>query len=78
MLYDSKAIKFDLIIHDVINEKRRMFAVKKDDIVIFIYRNDKNKQFVKSDFDGFNFINHKICVFYKTANRKFKHPFIKC
>ena len=78
MLYNANAIKFDLIIYDVINEERYMLAIKKNDIVIFIYRNNKNKQFIKSDFDGFNFINREIYVFYKTANRKFKHFLIKC
>ena len=77
MLYNSKIIKFDLIIYHVINEKYRIFVVKKDDIVIFIYRNNKNKQFVKNDFDDFNFINREIYVFYKIVNHKFKHFFIK-
>ena len=43
MFYNSNVIKFDLIIYDVINEKRHMLAIKKDDIIIFIYRNNKNK-----------------------------------
>ena len=43
MLYNSKVIKFDLIIYNIINEKRHIFAIKKDDIIIFIYRNNKNK-----------------------------------
>ena len=79
MLYDSNIIKFDLIIYDVINEKRYMFVIKKDNIVIFAHRNNnnKNKQFVKSDFDGFDFINHKIYIFYKIVDRKFNHFFIK-
>ena len=77
MLYDSKIIKFDLIIYDVINEKRYMFAIKKDNIIIFVYCNDKGKQFVKSDFDNFNFINREIYIFYKIADRKFKHFLIK-
>ena len=77
MLYDSKIIKFDLIIYDVINEKRYMFAIKKDNIIIFVYCNDKDKQFVKSDFDNFNFINREIYIFYKIADRKFKHFLIK-
>ena len=78
MLYNSKTIKFDLIIYDVINEKRRMLAIKKNNVIIFIYRNDKDKQFVKDDFDDFDFINRETYVFYKTVNRKFKHPSIKC
>ena len=43
MLYNSKTIKFDLIIHDVINEKRYMLIIKKNDIIIFIHRNNKGK-----------------------------------
>ena len=54
MLYDSKTIKFDLIIHDVINEERYIFTIKKSDIVILTHRNNKNKQFIKNDFDDFN------------------------
>ena len=79
MLYDPNAIKFDLIIYNVINEERRMLAVKKNNVIIFIYRNnnDKNKQFVKGDFDGSDFINREIYIFYKIIDRKFKHFFIK-
>ena len=43
MLYNSNAIKFDLIIYNVINKKHYMFAIKKNDIIIFIYDNNKNK-----------------------------------
>ena len=43
MLYNLKTIKFNLIIHDVINEKCHIFAIKKSDIIIFIHRNNKNK-----------------------------------
>ena len=78
MLYDSKTIKFDLIIYNVINKKRHMLAVKENNIIIFIYRNNKNKQFVKSGSDDSDFINHEIYISYKTVNRKFKYPFIKC
>ena len=80
MLYNSKIIKFDLIIYDVINEKRYMFIIKKRDVVIFVYRNDNNKdkQFIKGDFDDFDFINRETCVFYKIVNRKFKHSLVKC
>ena len=77
MLYESNIINFDLIIYNVINEKRRLFAIKKNDIIIFIHRNNKNKQFVKSDFDNFDFINRETYVFCKIVNRKFKHFFIK-
>ena len=78
MLYNSNVIKFDLIIHDIINKERCMLAIKKSDIVIFVYRNNKDKQFVKSGFDDSNFINREICAFYKIVDRKFKHLFIKC
>ena len=78
MLYNSKTIKSDLIIYDAINKERRMFIIKKNDVIMFIYRNDKNKQFVKSDFNDFSFVNREIYVFYKIVNRKFKHFFIKC
>ena len=77
MLYKSNAINFDLIIYNVINEERRLLAVKKNNVIIFIYRNDKNKQFVKDGFDDFNFINREICAFCKIADRKLKHLFIK-
>ena len=43
MLYKSNIINFDLIIHDVVNEKRHLFIIKKNNIVIFAYRNNKNK-----------------------------------
>ena len=43
MLYDSKVIKFDLIIYDVINEKRRMFIIKENDIIMLAHRNNKDK-----------------------------------
>ena len=78
MLYDSKIIKFDLIIYGVINEERRIFTIKKNNIIMLAHHNNKNKQFVKNDFDGFNFINREIYVFYKVVDRKFKHSFIKC
>ena len=60
------------------NEKRYIFIIKKDNIIMLIYRNNKNKQFIKSDYDDFNFINRDIYIFYKIVNRKFKHFFIKC
>ena len=43
MLYDFEIIKFNLIIYNVINEKRYMLAIKKDNVIIFAYRNDKDK-----------------------------------
>ena len=43
MLYDSKTIKFDLIIYDVMNKERHMLAIKENNIIIFIYRNNKDK-----------------------------------
>ena len=78
MLYESNAINFDLIIHDIMNEERRLLAIKEGDVVMFIHRNDKNKQSVKGGFDDFDFINREIYVFYKAADRKFKHLFVKC
>ena len=77
MLYESNAINFDLIIYNVINEKRRLLLIKKNDIVVFVHCNNKNKQFIKNDFNDFDFINREIYVFYKIVNRKFKHFFIK-
>ena len=41
MFYNSKIIKFDLIIYNVMNEKRRIFI--KKNVIIFAYRNNKNK-----------------------------------
>ena len=80
MLYNSNVIKFDLIIYNVMNEKRYMLVIKKNNIIILAHRNNNNKdkQFVKSDSDDSNFINRETYTFYKIANRKFKHPFIKC
>ena len=43
MLYNSKVVKFDLIIYNVINEEYRIFIIKKNNVVIFVYRNNKNK-----------------------------------
>ena len=43
MLYDLKAIKFNLIIYDVINEKRYMLVIKKNDIIMLAHYNNKNK-----------------------------------
>ena len=43
MLYDSNVIKFDLIIHDVINEKRYILVIKKDNIIMFTHHNDNDK-----------------------------------
>ena len=80
MLYNSKIIKFDLIIYDIINEKRYMLVIKKSDVIMLAHRNgnNKNKQFVKNDFDDFDFINREVYAFYKIVDRKFKHFFIKC
>ena len=78
MFYKLNVINFDLIIYSVINEKRYLLLIKKNNIVIFAHRNDKNKQFVKNDFDDFDFINREIYVFYKIVDRKFKYSFIKC
>ena len=77
MLYNSNVIKFDLIIHNAMNKERYMFIIKKGDIIMLAHRNNKNKQFIKNDFDDFDFINREIYVFYKTVNRKFKYPLIK-
>ena len=78
MLYDSKIIKFDLIIHGVVNKERYMLVIKEDNVIMLAYRNDKGKQFVKSDFDDSNFINREIYAFCKIVDRKFKYFFIKC
>ena len=80
MFYNSNTIKFDLIIHNAVNEERHIFIIKKSDIVMLAHRNDnnKNKQFVKGGFDGFDFINRETYISYKVVNRKFKHFFIKC
>ena len=78
MFYNSNIIKFDLIIYNVINKERRILANKKNNIIIFVYRNNKNKQFIKSGFNNLNFINREIYVFYKIVDHKFKYCFIKC
>ena len=43
MLYNSNVIKFDLIIYDAMNKERRIFIIKKNNIIIFIHRNNKDK-----------------------------------
>ena len=43
MLYELNAINFDLIIYNVINKERRLFVIKKNNIIIFVYGNNKNK-----------------------------------
>ena len=43
ILYNSKIIKFNLIIHDAINEERYIFIIKKNDIIMLAHRNNKNK-----------------------------------
>ena len=43
ILYNFETIKFDLIIYDAINKKCRIFAIKENDIIMFIHRNNKNK-----------------------------------
>ena len=43
MLYDLKIIKFDLIIYNVMNKERYMLIIKKNDVIIFAYHNNKNK-----------------------------------
>ena len=43
MLYDPKAIKFDLIIHDAMNKERRMLTIKENNVIMLAHRNDKNK-----------------------------------
>ena len=48
MLYNSKIIKFDLIIHDVMNEKHRIFIIKKGDVIIFVYHNNKTNNSLKA------------------------------
>ena len=40
---------------------------------MLVHCNDKNKQFIKKDFDDFDFINREIYVFCKIVDRKFKH-----
>ena len=43
MLYNSKTIKFDLIIYGVMNKKRYIFIIKKDDVIMLAHRNNKDK-----------------------------------
>ena len=43
ILYKSNIINFNLIIHDVINEKRYLFVIKKNNVVMLAHRNNKNK-----------------------------------
>ena len=43
MLYESNIINFSLMIYNVINEKRYLFIIKKNNVVMLAHRNDKNK-----------------------------------
>ena len=43
VFYNLNIIKFDLIIYDVMNKERRIFVIKKNNVVMFVYRNNKNK-----------------------------------
>ena len=43
MLYKLNVINFNLIIYDVINEERRLLAIKKNNVIMLVYRNDKDK-----------------------------------
>ena len=43
MFYDLKIIKFDLIIYDIINKERYMLIIKKNNDIMFVYHNNKNK-----------------------------------
>ena len=43
MLYKLNVINFDLIIYNVMNEKRRLLLIKKNDVIIFAHCNNKNK-----------------------------------
>ena len=43
MLYNSNIINFNLIIYDVINEKRYIFIIKKNNVITLAYRNNKEK-----------------------------------
>ena len=55
IFFDNRIIKFDEIIQIIINEKRCIFLFNIN-IIIFIYRINKNKkkQFVKKNFDNNN------------------------
>ena len=76
IFFNNCIIKFDEIIQIVINEKRRIFLFNIN-IIIFIYRINKNKEknFVKKNFDNNN--NREFYPFCKIINKKFKYFLIK-
>ena len=70
-------MKFDKIIYIAINEKYRIFSFNNINVIIFIYRNykNKNKYLIKKNYDYNNY--REIYDFYKIVNRKFKYFLIK-
>ena len=65
MFYNSKIIKFDLIIYDIMNKKRYIFMIKKDNIIILVYRN-KKKNFLKTIFTTLISLIAKLIFFIKS------------
>ena len=61
-------MKFDKIIYIVINKKRYIFLFNNINVIIFIYRNYKNKikNLIKKNYNYDNY--REICDFYKIIN----------
>ena len=70
-------MKFNKIIYIIINKKYYIFLFNNINVIIFIYRNykNKNKYLIKKhhNYDDYR----DICDFYKIINRKFKYFLIK-
>ena len=62
----------------VVNEEVRI-SFKEEELIIYIARNDKSKgKQAAFNNPGGSDTNREICPSYKTANRKFRYPSIKC
>ena len=70
-------MKFNKIIYIVINEKRYILLFNNINVIIFVYRNykNKNKNLIKKNYKYNNY--REIYDFYKIVNQKFKYFLIK-
>ena len=77
-LFENKFVKFQEVIVAAVNEEVRI-SFKEEELIIYVVRNDKNKD-KQAAFNnlGDSNTNREICSSCKTADRKFRHLFIKC
>ena len=70
-------MKFNEIIYIIMNEKRYIFLFNNINVIIFAYRNykNKNKYLIKKNYNYDNY--REICDFCKIVNQKFKYFLIK-